>query len=139
MYCGTCERRRFIKTFTEGIVAVIEYDPPSSIATVELAEEDEFFEEHEWVDTLKPGTFEPMSRVRHPAMIEPIQHRIDLVTRSTRQWQVVPTITAAGNTRLRQWIPFYEKMKDHRSTKIKKATERALRNVHPPFEEEEPV
>jgi hypothetical protein len=45
MYCGTCSRRRFIKTVTKGIVAVIEFDPPSNIAVVELAEEDTVFEE----------------------------------------------------------------------------------------------
>ncbi len=45
MYCGTCGRRRFIKTFTEGVVAVIEFAPPSNIAVVELAEEDAVFEE----------------------------------------------------------------------------------------------
>ena len=45
MYCGTCDRRRFIKTFREGIVAVIEFEGATNRQTFELAQEDEAFKD----------------------------------------------------------------------------------------------
>ena len=49
-YTSSDPEQRFIKTLIEGVAAVIEYDPPSNISTVELVEEDKFFEE--WSCTL---------------------------------------------------------------------------------------
>lgn len=45
MYCGTCGIRRFIKTFTEGVVTVIEFEGTTNRQTFELGQEDEIFED----------------------------------------------------------------------------------------------
>jgi hypothetical protein len=83
--------------------------------------------------------FEAISHVHHNGVVELIDQRADKLGRYAREWEKMKVIKAAGNTRLRTWIPFYESVKDRRSNKIGRALEKAKRNMHPPFEEEEPV
>jgi hypothetical protein len=45
MYCGTCLRSRFQKTFSEGLVSVVSFDYATRKVTIELVEADEVFEE----------------------------------------------------------------------------------------------
>jgi hypothetical protein len=45
MYCGTCDRRRFIKTFRKGIVAVIEFEGATNRQTFELVQDNEVIED----------------------------------------------------------------------------------------------
>ena len=44
MYCGTCLRSRFQKTFSEGLVSVVSFDCATREVSVELAQENEVFE-----------------------------------------------------------------------------------------------
>jgi len=45
MYCGTCLRSRYQKTFSEGQVSVVSFDYATRELSVELVEEDEVFED----------------------------------------------------------------------------------------------
>ena len=44
MYCGTCLRSRYQKTFSEGLVAVVAFDYATREVSIELVPEDEVFE-----------------------------------------------------------------------------------------------
>lgn len=84
-------------------------------------------------------TFPLVSQVRHPEIVNLIERQMDKVSRYRIEWQVRPIVDAAGNTRLRKWIPFYESLGNHRSNRVRKAVAIAQRNMHPPFEIEQPV
>ena len=45
MYCGTCLRCRYQKTFSEGLVSVVSFDYATREPSVELVEEGEVVEE----------------------------------------------------------------------------------------------
>jgi len=89
---------------------------------------------------------EEIGSIRHPAVIQLMQEKVEIIEevgtvahpRSSigmqDEWMRVSAINAAGKTRLRQWMPLYDTLKDTKRAKIKKAVEIALRNVHPPFE-----
>jgi hypothetical protein len=80
-----------------------------------------------------------VSQIRHPGVVNLIEHEMDKVSRLRIEWQVIPIIKSAGNTRLRMWIPFYESLENHRSNRVRKAVAIAQRNMHPPFYDEQPV
>ncbi len=83
--------------------------------------------------------YEVLGSIRHPAIVQKIQEQMDNLSLLSNPRTILPIITTAANTRLREWIPYYEEMREKRSKIVKRAAEKALSNVHPPFEEEEPV
>ncbi|TFH06663.1 MAG: hypothetical protein E4H14_10335 [Candidatus Thorarchaeota archaeon] len=62
MYCGTCLRSRFQKTFLEGIVAVVSFDYVTREVSIELVPEDEVFDEWTCVRCGRPIHLKDMQK-----------------------------------------------------------------------------